>query len=71
MEAEFRDLEFVDNLCRLDREMERYRSADLERGDLLVQSRSPSEPLREWITPGQWESTAVGSSNDSDLPGYD
>jgi hypothetical protein len=56
MESEFRDLEFVDNLCRLDREMERCKSADLERCDLLVQSRSLNEPGREWIAPGEWVS---------------
>jgi hypothetical protein len=54
MEAEFRDLEFVDDLCRLDREIERQRSADLERCDLLVQSRSSNEPGREWIAPSEW-----------------
>jgi hypothetical protein len=49
MDPEFRDAEFLDDLCRLDRELERSKTADLERGDLLVQSRSPDEPGREWI----------------------
>jgi hypothetical protein len=54
MESEFRDQEFVDDLCRLDREMERSKSIDLERCELLVRSSSANEPDREWIPASEW-----------------
>jgi hypothetical protein len=56
VESEFRDHEFLNDLSRLDRELEQLKSMDLERCELLVQSRSANEPAREWIPASDWRS---------------
>lgn len=57
METEFRDADFAEQLCQLDRESERSRSASLELCDLILQSRSMSEPRREWVAASEWAPT--------------
>lgn len=57
MESESRDLEFADDLCRLDREMERSKSIDLERCELFARARSANDPDREWIPASEWRSS--------------
>jgi hypothetical protein len=54
MEAQFGDVEFVEDLCRLDRERELSASTSLDVCELVVQSRSISEPRREWVAARDW-----------------
>jgi hypothetical protein len=54
METGARDLELVEDLCRLDRERELSTSTSLDVCDLVVQSRSLSEPRREWVPASDW-----------------
>ena len=54
METGFRDVEFAEDLCRLDRERELCASASLDVCELVVQSRSVAEPRREWVPASEW-----------------
>lgn len=55
METNLRDdLGFVEDLCRLDRERELTASTSLDVCELVVQSRSLSEPRREWVPASDW-----------------
>jgi hypothetical protein len=49
MDIDVRDPEFVEDLCRLDRERELSTSTSLDVCELVMQSRSLSEPRREWV----------------------
>lgn len=53
MEMHARDLDLVEDLCRLDRERELSTSTSLDVCELVVQSRSASEP-REWVPASDW-----------------
>ena len=54
METPVHDLDFVEDLCRLDRERELLASTNLDACGLDVQSRSVSESRREWIPASDW-----------------
>jgi hypothetical protein len=54
METDSRDLDIVEDLCRLDRERELLTSSNLDVCELVVQSRSASESRREWVPASDW-----------------
>jgi hypothetical protein len=54
METDSRDLDIIEDLCRLDRERELSASSNLDVCELIVQSRSASESRREWVPASDW-----------------
>jgi hypothetical protein len=54
MDTDVRDPEFVEDLCRLDRERELSTSTSLDVCELVMQSRSLSESRREWVPAQEW-----------------
>jgi hypothetical protein len=57
METGFRDAEFAEQLCRLDREAEQSRTASLEVSELVVTG------SREWLSATEWVATSTLKAN--------
>ena len=62
METAARDLGFVEDLCRLDRERELSASCNLDLCELEVQSRSLSDSRREWVPASDWSAALPKAS---------
>ena len=58
MENEFRDREFAEHLCRLDKEAERCKTVSLKVSELVVAN------SREWITASEWVPASLQGSTE-------